>query len=198
MEMWMPIALIALVMLIYLDPTMSVGATQKCLTVKNLLKFSLLFSIVLLALTSAGMLTGATIQYLARVYAISYLLPIFAFLLLVVLGSYMVIRSVRKADFQERLLSPITVWDYIRIAFAWGLPIYLTGMCVGLTVELTALCFLTVFGLSFMVSFGGLIYGNRLGYRYMRLGSAIAGVMMFLLAIRYIAPYVAQSHIPQT
>ena len=51
---------------------------------------------------------------------------------------------------------------------------------------------------SFIISLGGFMYGNRLGYRYMRLGSAITGVMMFLLAIRYIAPYVAQLQIPQT
>ena len=198
MSTWMLIALITLVMLIYLDPTMSVGATQKYLVTRNLLKYSLLFAVVLQGITGVGMVMGVLIRYLSGLYEISYLLPIFAFLLMIVLGSYMMIRSVRKEEFQERLLSPITVGDYVRIAFAWGVPIFITGVCVGLTVELSIPCVLTTFGLSFIVSLGGLMYGNRLGYRYMRLGSAITGVMMFLLAIRYIAPYAAQLQIPQT
>ncbi|MCE5343616.1 MAG: manganese efflux pump [Eubacteriales bacterium] len=197
MDFWMLIVLLTLVMLVYLDPTMSVGATQKCLTMKNLMKYSLLFSVALLIITGVGMVIGAAIKYLTGLYGVSYLLPIFAFLLMVVLGSYMVMRTTRKEDFQERLLSPITVWDYIRIAFAWCVPIFLTGMCVGITVKMSILSFLITFALSFLISLGGLMYGNRLGYRYMKPGSALAGVMLFVLAIFYIAPYATQLQIPQ-
>ena len=90
---------------------------------------------------------GVLIRYLSGLFWISYLQPIFVFHIIVVLGSYMIMRTVCMEEFQERLPSPITVVDFVQIAFARGVPIFITGVCVGLTVELSILCFPTTFGL---------------------------------------------------
>ena len=171
--------------LIYIAPTMAVGATQGSLPIKRILALSAIFALAQTGITLLGILIARWGEVSISLWKIDQLKPYAVLVLLTVLAAYMIFKVLYPEDFHESKQIAITPLKYAWLALRWFLPVLAAGITLEFSTSAHVFSILLVCACSFVISIAGLCYGYWQGYRYAKTAYAIGGGILIVLVCCY-------------
>lgn len=168
-------------LLVYIAPTMAIGATQCRLPLKRSILLSAVFAAFQTVLTLLGWGVALWLETIIPTLNIDHIKVYIMLILLTSLTAYMVFKVFYPEDFRETMQNTITPIKYAWLTIRWFIPVLIAGMVLGFSINISILNVSLVFAGSFVMSLVGLGYGFWQGYKHTKIAYASGGVILIAL-----------------
>jgi|GEM_PF-6382097 len=171
-------------LLVYVAPTMAIGATQGNLPLKRSALLSTVFAAFQTVLTLLGWGLASWLEPVILTLNIENVKVYTLLILLTSMTAYMAFKMFYPEDFRETMQNTITIIKYAWLAIRWFVPVLIAGMVFGYSINMSILNVSLIFGGSFMMSLVGLAYGYWQGYKHTKIAYAAGGIILIALIAR--------------
>lgn len=168
-------------LLVYVAPTMAIGATQGSLPLKRSILLSAVFAAFQTVLTLLGWGLSIWLEPLISALNIEHIKVYTLLILLTSMTAYMGFKVFYPEDFRETMQNTITIIKYAWLAVRWFIPVLIAGMVFGYSINLSIVNVSLIFAGSFVMSLVGLVYGYWQGYKHTKIAYAAGGIILIAL-----------------
>ncbi len=174
------------VSLIFFEPAMEIGATQKNLTKKRIAVIGIAFGLAQMVVAALGVALALLIGLLIPDEIQIIIRPVITFVILIVSGIYMLYFAFLKREIIEFRKASMTAKKSIALAGKYSLPVI--AVCVGLYCVsydwLAEILLIPI--MSVLLAILGLFCGYRIGFKYRKVSYLVGGIILCIIAFKAI------------